>query len=160
MAGRKGGACHAYAYRDRRGTTANHPRMPSKRINRKRMVSSARTPMEHVSYLGNQTEKERFGKTEKKPPACLSAAATKSLLAVVDSKTKDGLRHLAIMSLLYDSGCRVQELIDLNVSDFHSGQCSRIYVHGKGNKFRSIARSYRGLRKNRHNYCQKTSKRP
>ena len=79
-----------------------------------------------------------FGKTEKKPPACLSTEATKALLAAVDSKTEDGLRHLAIMSLLYDSGCRVQELIDLNVSDFHSGQCSRIYVHGKGNKYRSI----------------------
>lgn len=79
-----------------------------------------------------------FGKTEKKPPACLSTEATKSLLAVVNSKTEDGLRHLAIMSLLYDSGCRVQELIDLNVSDFSPGQCSRIYVHGKGNKYRSI----------------------
>ena len=121
-------------------------------INRKNSVSSMNVRLAHMKsffrYLMmsspeyadqcNKILNIPFGKTEKKPPACLSAAATKSLLAVVDSKTKDGLRHLAIMSLLYDSGCRVQELIDLNVSDFHSGQCSRIYVHGKGNKFRSI----------------------
>lgn len=121
-------------------------------VNRKNSVSTMNVRLAHIKsffrYLMmsspeyadqcNKILNIPFGKAEKKPPACLSTAATKSLLAVVDSKTKDGLRHLAIMSLLYDSGCRVQELIDLNVSDFHSGQCSRIYVHGKGNKFRSI----------------------
>ena len=39
---------------------------------------------------------------------------------------------------MYDSACRVQEIIGLNVMDFHPGQCCRIYVHGKGNKYRSI----------------------
>lgn len=79
-----------------------------------------------------------FGKVEKRPPESLSTDAVKKLLNVSNGSTKENLRHLAIMTLLYDSGCRVQELIDLNVSDFQSGHCSRIYVRGKGNKYRSI----------------------
>ena len=79
-----------------------------------------------------------FAKDVKRPPECLSQEAVKLLLGSVDHSTDEGLRHLAILSLMYDSGCRVQELIDLNVSDFQGGPCCRIYVHGKGNKFRSI----------------------
>ena len=79
-----------------------------------------------------------FAKETKKPPACFSEDAVKSLLAEVDPKSREGIRHLALMALLYDSGCRVQEIIDLNVSDFQAGKCSRIYVRGKGNKYRSI----------------------
>ena len=39
---------------------------------------------------------------------------------------------------MYDSACRVQEIIGLNVMDFHPGQCCRIYVRGNGNKYRFI----------------------
>lgn len=79
-----------------------------------------------------------FAKVEKRPPKSLSEDTVKKLLSAVNPSTQDGIRHLAILTLLYDSGCRVQELINLNVSDFQSGDCSRIYVHGKGNKFRTI----------------------
>ncbi|SHK54661.1 tyrosine-type recombinase/integrase [Hespellia stercorisuis] len=79
-----------------------------------------------------------FGKEDKKPPACMSTNAIKQLLASIDSSSDEGLRHLALLSLIYDSACRVQEIITLNVVDFHAGQCCRIYVHGKGNKYRSI----------------------
>lgn len=79
-----------------------------------------------------------FGKEDKKPPACMSADAIKQMLALIDSTSDDGLRHLALLSLMYDSACRVQEIIALSVKDFHAGQCCRIYVYGKGNKYRSI----------------------
>lgn len=79
-----------------------------------------------------------FGKEDKKPPECMSTDAIKLMLASIDSSTDEGLRHLALLSLMYDSACRVQEIIDLNVKDFQPGQCSRIYVQGKGNKYRSI----------------------
>ncbi len=68
----------------------------------------------------------------------MSTDAIKQLLASIDSSVDEGLRHLALLSLLYDSACRVQEIINLNVMDFHAAQCCRIYVHGKGNKYRSI----------------------
>lgn len=79
-----------------------------------------------------------FAKGEKKPPVCFSKDAMKSLLSSIDSSTRDGLRHLSLLALMYDSGCRVQEIIDLNVSDFQAGRCSRLYVKGKGNKYRTI----------------------
>lgn len=67
-----------------------------------------------------------FGKGEKKPPVCMSTDAIKQLLAAIDSSVDEGLRHLALLSLMYDSACRVQEIIGLNVMDFHPGQCCRI----------------------------------
>lgn len=79
-----------------------------------------------------------FGKEDKKPPECMSTDAIKQMLASIDSSIDEGLRHLALLSLMYDSACRVQEIIALNVKDFQPGQCCRIYVHGKGNKYRSI----------------------
>ena len=79
-----------------------------------------------------------FGKEDKKPPECMSTDAIKQILASIDSSSDEGLRHLALLSLMYDSACRVQEIISLNVMDFQSGKCCRIYVHGKGNKYRSI----------------------
>lgn len=79
-----------------------------------------------------------FGKEDKKPPACMSKDAIKQMLALIDSSSDEGLRHLALLSLMYDSACRVQEIVALSVKDFHAGQCCRIYVRGKGNKYRSI----------------------
>lgn len=79
-----------------------------------------------------------FGKEDKKPSACMSTDAIRQMLAATDSSSDEGLRHLALLSLLYDSACRVQEIIALKVMDFQSGQCCRIYVHGKGNKYRSV----------------------
>ncbi len=75
-----------------------------------------------------------FAKDAKRPPSGFSEEAVKTMPASIDSSTKEGLRHLAILSLLYDSGCRGQEVIDLDVSDFQKGRCCRIYVRGKGNK--------------------------
>lgn len=79
-----------------------------------------------------------FGKEPKKPPIYMTEAETAHLLEAPDNDTKEGLRHLAILSLLYDSGCRVQEFIELNVGDVTLGKCCRIFVHGKGDKYREI----------------------
>ncbi len=79
-----------------------------------------------------------FGKEDKKNPECMSTDAIKQMLTSIDISTDEGLRHLALLSLMYDSACRVQEIIALNVKDFQPGQCSRIYVQGKGNKYRAI----------------------
>lgn len=79
-----------------------------------------------------------FKKAEKRPPAYMTEHETKMLLNAPDSSTHTGLRHMAILSLLYDSGCRVQELIDLNVSDVTLGHYCKIFVRGKGDKYREI----------------------
>ncbi len=79
-----------------------------------------------------------FTKVEKRPPAYMTEDAVGHLLHSIDRNNRQGIRHLAILSLLYDSGCRAQELIDLKVSDIQFEKGRRIYVHGKGDKYREI----------------------
>lgn len=54
-----------------------------------------------------------FGKEDKKPPACMSTDAIKQLLASIDSTVDEGLRHLALLSLLYDSAGFRKSLISM-----------------------------------------------
>ena len=77
-------------------------------------------------------------KTEKKPPLYLTESETKLLLNAPDRNNREGIRHMAILTLLYDSACRVQELIDLNVADVTIGRCCKVFVKGKGSKYREI----------------------
>lgn len=79
-----------------------------------------------------------FKKVDKKPPSYMTEAETSLLLSMPDCTTSSGIRHVAMLSLLYDSGCRVQELIDLKVADVTLGSICKLYVKGKGNKFREI----------------------
>lgn len=79
-----------------------------------------------------------FKKTEKQPPLYLTETETKQLLSMPDGKTKAGIRHMAILTLLYDSGCRVQELITLNTSDITLGDICKLYIKGKGDKYREV----------------------
>lgn len=51
----------------------------------------------------------------------LSPEGIRLLLEQPDKYTAHGRRDLALMSLMYDSGARVQELIDLSVRDFIPG---------------------------------------
>lgn len=79
-----------------------------------------------------------FTGTETRPPEYMTEDAVSHVLHSINADSKAGLRHLTILSLLYDSGCRVQELIDLKVCDVQFEKGERIFVHGKGNKYREI----------------------
>lgn len=69
----------------------------------------------------------------------LTVEGVKLLLAQPDIATVGGRRHLAILSLLYDTGARVQELADLTVSSLQiTSQPYTIRVVGKGRKSRII----------------------
>ena len=78
-------------------------------------------------------------KATKMPVQHMSATAVKTLLAQPDSKTTKGMRNRMIMILLYDAGVRVQELVDLKVSDLQlEAKNPFIIVTGKGTKTRSV----------------------
>lgn len=68
----------------------------------------------------------------------LSVEAIKILLEQPNIALKQGFRDLAILSLLYDSGARVQELIDLKVSNLTLDGNPKIVITGKGNKTRVV----------------------
>jgi integrase/recombinase XerD len=77
-------------------------------------------------------------KTESKPPVYLSLAELQCILAKPDTKTDQGIRDLTLLSLLYDSGARVQELIDLRWRDLRLETPATITLKGKGNKSRIV----------------------
>lgn len=68
----------------------------------------------------------------------LSVDQTSRLVNKPDINTPTGCRHRVILTLLYDSGCRVQELCDLTVADVFLSTDSTVRLHGKGNKYRTV----------------------
>ena len=60
------------------------------------------------------------------------------LLSIPDKATKMGRRDCVLLSLLYDSGARAQELCDMVVSDLRLDSPSAIRMTGKGSKTRVV----------------------
>jgi len=77
-------------------------------------------------------------KTVTMPPSYLSVEETTLLFAMPDTLHKQGRRDLALLLLLYDSGARVQELIDLCAGDIMLGKEATVKLFGKGQKTRTV----------------------
>ncbi len=71
-------------------------------------------------------------------PTHLSATALATLLAQPERSTRPGRRDAALLSVLYDTGARVQELIDLRVCDVHLASPARVRLTGKGRRTRLV----------------------
>lgn len=80
----------------------------------------------------------RIKKPQKVSVAYLSIKATKAILEQIPVESRTGLRNFAMLSLLYESAARVQELINLTPSCIRTESPSIIYLHGKGGKKRVI----------------------
>lgn len=68
----------------------------------------------------------------------LSAEQMQLLLAQPDLRTPRGRRDATLLSVLYDTGARVQELIDLSVRDVRLEAPAQIQLTGKGRKSRTV----------------------
>ncbi len=78
-------------------------------------------------------------KTERKLISYLTIDGVKLLLQQPNVVKGKGLRDLTLLSLMYESAARVQEIIDLTPSSLHlESKPYRVILHGKGNKNRSI----------------------
>ncbi len=73
-----------------------------------------------------------------KPVSYMSIEEITFLLTMPDQRDDRQLRDLAILSLLYESGARVQELIDLTPDSLRFQTNTTIELHGKGNKMRLV----------------------
>ncbi|CUX36379.1 Tyrosine recombinase XerD [Clostridium sp. C105KSO15] len=78
-------------------------------------------------------------KEEKRPIQYLQPSATAAILSSYDSKTAKHRRNRMMLIMLYDTGARVQELADLNLSSQHL-ETANPYVTliGKGRKSRNV----------------------
>lgn len=78
-------------------------------------------------------------KKAKKPEVVhLTPEAMKLLLEQPDTHTSKGRRDLTLMSVLYDTGARVQELIDIRVRDMFLETPAVLILTGKGGKTRRV----------------------
>jgi len=78
-------------------------------------------------------------KKESNAPNYLTVDGIKLLLAQPDIEDYCGLRHLALLALMYDTGCRVQELIDITVDSLRiQTEPYTIRIYGKGKKTRIV----------------------
>ena len=70
-------------------------------------------------------------------PSTLTLSEIDLIISKIDYNSKNGLRNIAIVELLYSCGLRVSELINLKISDLFFEE-SIIKVTGKGNKERFV----------------------
>ena len=68
----------------------------------------------------------------------LTRVETDTLIKMIDSKTKSGLRDYALLLLASQTGLRVSELIGLTYKDVVFGKGTHIYCQGKGRKERCV----------------------
>ena len=87
--------------------------------------------------LSNEINTIKFKKKQDNSIKYLSKEAIKEILSLTNTSTNSGVRDLAILTLLYDSAARVQELIQLKCSDINLEK-KIIYLNGKGRKQRIV----------------------
>lgn len=95
-----------------------------------RNIASIRCFYQYL-IISNQTQSNpakaiKIEKTQKKLPQILSGKEIELLFAQPDIKELKGCRDKAMLELLYATGIRVSELVDLNVEDInlHTGMLS------------------------------------
>ena len=95
---------------------------------------------QHPAYLlESQKIEDMRGKKSPAPTiAYLTPDDVASILLQPDSETKYGRRDMILLSLMYDSGARVQEICDLQVRDIRLRKPPTVTLTGKGNKTRYV----------------------
>lgn len=77
-------------------------------------------------------------KTVQIPPTYLTIEEIKLLFSMPNVSSKQGRRDITLLILLYDSGARAQELIDLKFGDITLGKETTVKLFGKGSKTRTV----------------------
>ncbi len=68
----------------------------------------------------------------------LSEDDMRTLLAQPSANTREGFRDMVLLSVLYDTGARVQELVDIRINHIRLEKPAVVVLHGKGNKTRQV----------------------
>lgn len=106
-----------------------------------RMISSMRSFFKYLkgenTITNNPMTLISNPKLEKKLPKYLTINEVEKILNVPDMNDKIGIRDAFILELLYVSGIRVSELVNIKLNDIEESQ-RRIKILGKGNKERYV----------------------
>ncbi len=92
---------------------------------------------EHL-YQWQRVLSIKVKKHQKKNINYLTLEGIKLIFARIDATNVKGRRHLAMLALMYDSGARVQEIIDLTPSSIRLEPPYIIKILGKGRKERIV----------------------
>ena len=68
----------------------------------------------------------------------MSMRAITAIIEQPDINTPKGLRDRFFIMLLYDTGARVQEVLNLKLGDLQLGQLPKVTLFGKGRKTRVV----------------------
>jgi integrase/recombinase XerD len=76
-------------------------------------------------------------RTEHKTVDYLEDKEMQALLNAVDLDSRTGVRDKALLLLLYNTGARVSEIVELKVADLRLDGAAQVKLLGKGKKYRS-----------------------
>ncbi|MBN2226468.1 MAG: site-specific tyrosine recombinase XerD [candidate division Zixibacteria bacterium] len=106
-----------------------------------RKISSVRSFYRYLAERGlvadNPFEYARVPRIARYHPDYLSVADIETILRQPDQTTPNGIRDAAMLEVLYGTGVRISELINLTMSAVY-GEVGFITVIGKGNKERLV----------------------
>ena len=107
-----------------------------------RKLSSLRTFYKYL-VLNNKVESNPFllvssPKKEKRIPKFINYNNMEEILNIPNIKTKEGQRERVILEILYASGVRVSELINIKLKDIDFSN-KNILIFGKGSKERLVS---------------------
>ncbi len=78
-----------------------------------------------------------FKRTAIRPIAYLEATELAAVLRVIDRRTRAGRRDYAVLATLFNTGARIQELLDVRVADLQLTPPYQVRLLGKGRKERT-----------------------
>ena len=107
-----------------------------------RKLSSLRTFYKYL-VLNNETNENPFvlvssPKKEKRIPKFINYNNIEEIFNIPDINTKQGQREKIILEILYSSGVRVSELVNIRLKDIDFGD-KTIFILGKGKKERIVS---------------------
>lgn len=116
---------------------------------RARVMSGVKSFYKFLIYSdiidNDPTELMEMPKGAQKLPEVLTLDEIERIIAAIDLSTNEGQRNRAIIEVLYGSGLRVSELINVRISDMNREE-RYMLVRGKGNKQRLVPLSDEALK--------------
>jgi len=97
----------------------------------------ARTVPE-LMHLNECIQAIRPKNTDHKPPPSLTHVEVDAIIADTEPDTRLGARDRALLQTAYNTGARVQEIADLEVTDLRFDVPATVTLTGKGRKCRTI----------------------